>query len=322
VVAADARVPPPSVEWLGPADRKDRGALDAWCRTVGPVVIGTPASAFEGPIDDIVLLGWNAHVGGGDLARLVGAIRTGRFTQGAPVRHFVLAVQEAYRSSAALPDIHGLEVPVPRGINPAARHEDVASSAARLGLALYYVPSMRNGRGGPGLSREDRGNAILSTMPLHRLQALELPFERQRRVAIGATVEGAMSSGLPWSLRILNVHFDSLSGPDELWVGGPRARRRQARALVGALPEEGPLVLAGDLNAWGGPGEDAVRMIARAFPPPAAVDERPTFRRQRLDYLFHRLPAGWAIDTRRLDDRFGSDHYPLLALVRPGGATP
>jgi endonuclease/exonuclease/phosphatase (EEP) superfamily protein YafD len=32
----------------------------------------------------------------------------------------------------------------------------------------------------------------------------------------------------------------------------------------------------------------------------------------RLDYLFFRLSDGWHGSTIRLDDRFGSDHYPVL----------
>ena len=32
----------------------------------------------------------------------------------------------------------------------------------------------------------------------------------------------------------------------------------------------------------------------------------------RLDYLFFRLPDGWHGSTTRLDERFGSDHYPVI----------
>jgi endonuclease/exonuclease/phosphatase (EEP) superfamily protein YafD len=38
------------------------------------------------------------------------------------------------------------------------------------------------------------------------------------------------------------------------------------------------------------------------------------------DYLFVRLPGRWESDLRTLESRFGSDHHPLLALVRqPAG---
>ena len=61
---------------------------------------------------------------------------------------------------------------------------DIVEAAGRLGLSLVYVPSMRNGSD----TDEDRGNAILSTEPLSDVAAVELPFERQRRVAIDAAV--------------------------------------------------------------------------------------------------------------------------------------
>jgi endonuclease/exonuclease/phosphatase (EEP) superfamily protein YafD len=32
----------------------------------------------------------------------------------------------------------------------------------------------------------------------------------------------------------------------------------------------------------------------------------------RLDYLFVNLPKEWRASTERLDDRFGSDHHPVL----------
>jgi endonuclease/exonuclease/phosphatase (EEP) superfamily protein YafD len=35
----------------------------------------------------------------------------------------------------------------------------------------------------------------------------------------------------------------------------------------------------------------------------------------RLDYVFVRAPFG-PVTVRRLADRFGSDHYPLLARLR------
>jgi endonuclease/exonuclease/phosphatase (EEP) superfamily protein YafD len=35
----------------------------------------------------------------------------------------------------------------------------------------------------------------------------------------------------------------------------------------------------------------------------------------RLDYLFFNLADGWSASTRRLDERFGSDHYPVLGTI-------
>ena len=43
---------------------------------------------------------------------------------------------------------------------------------------------------------EDRGNAIVSTEPLHTPFAVELPLERQRRVAVGAGIDVRTPNGL------------------------------------------------------------------------------------------------------------------------------
>ena len=45
------------------------------------------------------------------------------------------------------------------------------------------------------------------------------------------------------------------------------------------------------------------------FTPPAATAGTVM---GRLDYLFFRLADGWRADARRLDERFGSDHYAVL----------
>ena len=104
--------------------------------------------------------------------------------------------------------------------------------AQRLGLNVYYVPSMRNG--GP-TSDEDRGNAILSSLPLTDLRAIELPFERQRRVAVSATIAGRTTSGTPWQVRLVSAHLDNMSTIRRAWIGAEYGRARQARELAAAL---------------------------------------------------------------------------------------
>ncbi len=62
---------------------------------------------------------------------------------------------------------------------------------------------------------------------------IELPLERQRRVAIVSAVEGKSRSGRRWHLGLVDVHLDTALA---LFHGGPfEARRRQAAALVDAL---------------------------------------------------------------------------------------
>jgi endonuclease/exonuclease/phosphatase family metal-dependent hydrolase len=173
---------------------------------------------------------------------------------------------------------------------------------------------MRNGS--PLVSDEDRGNAILSTLPLSELTAFELPFERQRRVAVGATVTGADVRGNEWKLRVVSAHLDNMAGFKRLWIASELGRVRQTRGLLQQLDDDAPLVLGGDFNTWFGFADQAFREAAHAFPETRVSDRRATFRGLlRLDHLFFRLPEGWSAQFERADDNYGSDHYPLVATI-------
>src|SRR5690606_23359321 len=189
---------------------------------------------------------WNIHVGGGDLVRLVADLRAGRLTGGQEVRHFVLLLQEVHRADPFLPSAPpGSTVPARvEEAPPSGPRRDVVETARRLGLALVYVPSMRNGE------REDRGNAILSTLPLHDLRAIELPYEAQRRVAVAATLGGLTGGGAPWRLQVASAHLDTRSTGGRAWATVGMGRRRQALALADALRGDLPTLVAGDLNTW------------------------------------------------------------------------
>jgi endonuclease/exonuclease/phosphatase family metal-dependent hydrolase len=309
------------IGWIRPEQARDLAELDAWCDAVGPAVIvaggARPAPVVSGTM---AIITWNARVGGGDLEGLVGALRAGALSDGRRIEHFVLLVQEAFRSGSLVPErrrgraVPSRIAPVPRS----GRRVDVLHVAERLGLELYYVPSMRNGPGDAGGMREDRGNAILSTLPLSDFEAIELPFERQRRVAIGARVTGATSGGEPWAMRVVSVHLDNRAGARRLWVGSAAARARQASALVRHLPTDLPLVLGGDLNTWMGSSEPALAIIREALPSRAGrVDGRPTFAAGlRLDFLFERVPEAWRMRQQRVEDRFASDHHPVMGELR------
>jgi endonuclease/exonuclease/phosphatase family metal-dependent hydrolase len=178
---------------------------------------------------------------------------------------------------------------------------------------------MRNG--GPLTSDEDRGNAILSTLPLTDLAAIELPFERQRRVAVAATISGATADGSPWRLRLVSAHLDNMSGVRRLWVAGSEfGRLRQTRGLLRALSGDAPLVLGADMNTLFGFRDAAYAEAALAFPDTRVTDRRATFQGLlRLDHLFFRLPAGWSSGFRRADHDYGSDHYPLIGTIAFAG---
>ena len=167
---------------------------------------------------------------------------------------------------------------------------DIGVVAGRLKLAAYYVPSMRNGE--PGVTTEDRGNAILSTLPLSNLTAIELPLERQRRVALQATVSVPGPDGGALPLHLVCTHFTNMV-MHHLWVLSESGRLRQARALSQVLPAEGALIVAGDFNAWFGGRDAAVRELAKVVPHVSSEDRRATFGPMRLDHVLARLPSGW-----------------------------
>lgn len=305
----------PPITWFSPALPGDVRTLARWSAGVGPPVLHIPAMdvANGDPTtsDAISVVSWNTALGAADVVGFVNAL---------PNRHgpLVLLLQEVYRG--------GPEVPgdVPGGVSFAgrlggaargARYQEVEAIAAALGLGVYYVPSMRNG--GPSHSDEDRGNAILSNLALSGLTAMELPFERQRRVAVAATVSGHSSAGIPWKVRVVSAHLDNTGGAKRAWVAGELTRVRQARGLTALLAGDQPTILAGDFNTWFGFSDRAYVETARAFPDSGMLDRRPTFRGLlRLDHVFLRLAPGWRAEFRRASGRFGSDHYPLVGTVR------
>jgi len=251
------------------------------------------------------------------LARL----RRGEFTGGEPIDHVVLLLQEVTRHGDGVPRAVPRGAPVPARIAP--RHASGEADVQRFadeGYAVLYVPSMRNGDG-----QEDRGNAIVSTLPLADARAIELPLERQRRVVAAAAIEARDDSEVRWRLDVVNVHLDTALA---LAHGGPGAARgREVAAFLSALgaPERSAdaataTVVAGDLNTWMGDREQAVRELSRMFPQTPPADRAPTWRgplglRATLDHVF----VGGRVSAdrvTRLPSRFGSDHYPLLTVVR------
>jgi endonuclease/exonuclease/phosphatase family metal-dependent hydrolase len=302
---------------------EDHESLDRWCRGVGPPVVAPapahPVATVAPALEDLVVITWNHHLADGRLDELVRDLRAGHLTDGRPVPHFVLLLQELYRRGqdvpAFAPDARsaiGIKARDPRA-------PDARDYASKLGLALLYVPSMRNGTD----MLEDRGNAIVSTEPWLDAWALELPLERQRRVAAGLAIRVRTQRGIE-RLDLLNVHLEPLSAPSALWLFR-NPRRRQMAAVLDRLGaprfEPGPTsagtVLGGDFNTIQGGVEEDVYGQARAWARGLATeDPRPTHAMGRLDYLFVRLGHGWEATTTRVEDKYGSDHHPVLARFR------
>ena len=307
-----------SLRWVPVWTTGERDAIDRWCAGVGPPALASAAARADALDGTFAVVSWNTHVGAADVETFVADLRAGRLTGGVPMPRFVLLLQEVYRAGRDVPgedagDARWASAERPARA-PGARHE-IVTAVARLGLDMVYVPSMRNGA--PDETDEDRGNAILSTAALSDITAIELPLERQRRVAIRAVVRVRAADGDDVPVTIVDTHFTNMV-MHHLWVLSESGRLRQARALAGVLPERGALVVGGDFNAWFGFHDAAYREMKTVAHPVPDQDRRPSFGPMRLDHILVRLPDGWRASLRRADDRYGSDHYPLVATIDPG----
>jgi endonuclease/exonuclease/phosphatase family metal-dependent hydrolase len=305
--ATVAGVAPDPIAWHEPALVSDRERIGRWRDAVGSPLI-MPAATPLAASDRLTLVSWNIALDGGDIVRAVRDVQLA-----APNTPIILLLQEAFRSGDDIP-ASPVAAAFAGFLGSSKQAREIDDVARALGFSLYYVPSMRNGA--PGIHREDRGNAILSSVPLEGLTAIELPFERQRRVALSAQIRGVTSRGEPWQLRLATAHLDNMAGLSRGWIGAEYGRTRQARGLRDALRGDDPLVLAGDFNTWFGFSDTVYLETLRDYPQTRLTDTRRTFRGLlRLDHVFYRLPEGWSAEVRRAESSYGSDHHPLIATI-------
>ena len=307
--------------WIQPDDEGERRALDERCRLVGRPLLTRARSAEPLPARRVVVATWNLHDGRGDLLALVQALRQGTPDSPAPDAVIVL-LQEVVR---ALPPVTRSPDAAASTASASTDVKDIPSIAGTLGWHFAYLPARRNRLRPADAVAADRGVAILSSLPISNLEAIELPIERQRRLALSGIVGGTDAQGRPWQLRVVSVHLENRSGARRLWARAAASRTRQTEALLDALalsPSESaasavPLVVGGDFNTWLGRREQALRLLRGRFGTWPAEDDRPTMSDHpwRLDFLFPRLPASARTTHRRLDARYGSDHYPVVAGI-------
>jgi hypothetical protein len=301
-----------SFRWIGPNDAHNRARLDSWCAGVGVPIIhdGSQHSAVR--LSDVTFVSWNVHVGNGDIASFISDLKSGALTNGAPVTDFVLMLQEVVRDGDDVPAYSAGASSARRIDAPRVDSNDIFAISRQRGLSLIYVPSMRNGWSADRRAA-DRGSAIVSTLPLSNPVAVELPGERQRRVAIFATLGAAAPPG-EHAVSVGVVHLDALGASNRLWLfGTPFMRELQVKSLGSVLPSQ-TLVLGADLNTWHGPGEPAPRELATMFgeESPAKSGGFPT---RVLDYLFFRLPKTWTAVYAAAAKSYGSDHRPLVGRI-------
>lgn len=326
--------------WYFPEGAADNVRLEDWCVTVGPPIVRLqPIGAFPDlePGADLTTWSWNVAAGGGDMRRFLAEEAALQCAGPASVlgpgaTHFALLVQEAFRQSADVPESADPGL-IPRAaveeMRPGDR-PDIVDIAEECGLSVAYVAASRNGDAAAGGEREDRGVAILSTLPLSDPWFMELPYEAARRVAVGATVREGSGHGL----RLVNVHLTSAPPPARLLATGNGSRLRQGLAVADALrqveaagSEPGAAgdftpstLLAGDFNTWSD-SETTLLRLRDLFPDSPQPLDRPTRGAFPTDHVLFRQGDGDAatISTSsyaRVEERFHSDHYPVRVRVR------
>jgi endonuclease/exonuclease/phosphatase family metal-dependent hydrolase len=287
-----------------------------WRETVGPnVMTKTTVQPNDGRI---LVVNWNMHVGHGDIGQLIEDLSAAERENGRGNPDFVFLIEEAFRRGTEIPSRYASGAAVPSRISPPAAAVDIEDIAARLGWSLYYAPSMRNGKQA-GEGAEDRGNAILSSLPLSEGQAIELPFVVQRRVALTALVDDARRNR---SFRVVVAHLDTTGPLYKGWFfAGPSERNRQAHGLMSALnglaDEHSPIVIGSDLNTNLGPLESADDTISRIAPRQDCNTSRTHQSGLILDHIFARVPGDWGVvpACSRMNSTYGSDHYPLVLPI-------
>jgi endonuclease/exonuclease/phosphatase family metal-dependent hydrolase len=305
-----------------PRDGGLEARLAGWRSNVGDPValdLAPPVEARRAAsATSFVVVSWNVWVGRGRLLELVRRLLSGELGEPGDLPP-VLLVQEALRRDDTVPRrSNGF---APRELVTRMRpRQDIVEVARELGWNLRYIPSMRNGP-----ERTDRGNAILSPLPLGSASAIELPFILQRRVAVAAT---ATIGG--HTLRLMSAHLDPRGPVGYKWLGAAGRALQMAHLLDGL--EDPTVVLGADLNLGRGRAERTWRLLAEAGFAPGVPPILPGWRhtyhslpRLVIDYILVRDRVGVvrSARVRRVDedpsDRgptvFGSDHHPLLARI-------
>jgi len=310
------------ISWEITAPYEDRRELYCWRRAVGPVrLVQCPADSGVSDHSSLTIAVWNARCGGGALRAFWRHLLETQPTPGGPL---VLLLQEVFSGGPWLPKLSDDSAWAPR-IAECPEDEDeprteIAACARETGLSLLYVPSMRNGGGDHGAPPEDRGNAIVANVPLSAPRAIELPFGRQRRVAVAADLRIGGRK-----IALCSVHLDNRAPWRKAWRSLGRARSRQMAALLPVFAnrrQEDATVFGGDFNTWvRGRRERAYTLARRSFPHPRTVDRSPTHHFEiggwlrHSDHLLFDLPREWSGSVRRADQAFGSDHYPLIGTI-------
>ncbi|HVF72773.1 MAG TPA: endonuclease/exonuclease/phosphatase family protein [Chthoniobacterales bacterium] len=191
--------------------------------------------------------------------------------------------------------------------------DQAAVIAEHLGWHRYFHPAMV-------MAEEHYGDAILSRYPMRLRQAKVLPSVTTRlcpesRAALWAEIETSRGT-----LHVINTHLGL----------GRRERLMQAELLAGpewleSRDENQPLVLMGDFNTF--PGSAVFRVLTRELrdvrklvsPSPRLRTFPTRYPLFAVDHIFvsDLLEVDSISVIRNRQTRIASDHFPLVAHLRP-----
>ena len=264
----------------------------------------------------ILIVNWNVHLCHGNVTAMIHELSRRETMHGYGSPNFVLLLQEALRRDRNIPNPGRTRVP--RRIVPPLRGGDIVDWAKKMKWRMFYAPSVRNGRL-LGNRAEDRGNAILSNLPMSSVEQIELPVGVHRRISVMAIIGGERRP----PFRVAAAHLDTRASLSRGWVfGGPSARKRQAEALVSTLENVSndglPLIVGGDLNTHLGVNEASVKAVSKIVHRKQHGLKATHRSGLILDYIFARIPDNWESGRcMRMSSHFGSDHYPLVLAIEP-----
>lgn len=245
--------------------------------------LAAPAPAADRDPESFVVLDWNLHYGvAADTA--------------------VDLEQIARAIEAQGPDVVALQE-VSRGWVLGGGADMLTWLGHRLGMHVAFAPA----------ADQQFGNALLSRTELTDVEVVALPYGAgpQDRSALTARVEGP--GGEP--VRVTSVHLQHRDDNVD-------TRLDQLAALEAALPDDGPSVLAGDLNAEPGSAEVAALGDAgwTSAMDTAGAEDVLTHPSNdpavRIDWVLGRGGVTFAEARVLADD--SSDHLALVTEVRAG----
>jgi endonuclease/exonuclease/phosphatase family metal-dependent hydrolase len=203
---------------------------------------------------------------------------------------------------ATKPDLVALQE-IDRGAKRTAGVDQAAALAKLTGLQVEFGKAIDFQGGAYGL-------AVLSRFPLRNARVHPLPGKKGQEARIVLETRIEPGAGRP-PVTFLNTHFQH----------DDAATRADQAAKVNDLfgKAEGPIILAGDLNAT--PESEAMKVLAKQWTPATPFDRGlktipADTPRSQIDYVLVR-PAGRfkVAEAKVIEEKVASDHRPVLVVL-------